>query len=130
MERRIVGTAAPRKEAVAKVNGTAQYVDDLSLPGMLHGITIRSSEPRALIRDVRFGDGIPWNEFTVVRASDIPGRNVVTLIFDDQPFLADSQVNHAQEPVLLLAHENKDLVHLARNHVLLEYEPLTPIFDM
>ncbi len=130
MERRIVGTPVPRKEAVAKVTGRAEYVDDLSVPGMLHGVTVRSSEPRALIREIRFGDGIPWDEFTIVRASDIPGRNVVALIIDDQPFLADAEVKHAEEAVLLLAHESKDLVRRARQHVFIEYEPLPPVFDM
>ncbi len=128
MERRIVGTAVPRKEAVAKVTGAAEYVDDLAVPGMLHGITVRSGLPRASIRDIRFGEGIPWNEFTIVTARDIPGRNVVTLIFEDQPFLADGQVNHAEEPILLLAHEDKDVVRRARQHVFIEYDPLPAIF--
>lgn len=130
MERRIVGTAVPRKEAVAKVTGSAQYVDDLVLPGMLHGVTVRSGEPRALIRNIRFGDGIPWHEFAIVTAAEIPGRNIVTLIVEDQPFLADRCVNHAQEPILLLAHEDKDLVHRAREHVFIDYEPLPAVFDI
>ena len=71
MEHRIVGMPVPRKEAAAKITGAAQYVDDLSFPGMLHGVTVRSSEPRALIKQIRFGDGIPWQEFTIIRASDI-----------------------------------------------------------
>ncbi len=130
MEPRIVGTAVPRKEAAAKVTGTAQYVDDVSLPGMLHGVTVRSGHPRALIRHIHFGDGIPWHEFTIVTARDIPGRNIVTLIFDDQPFLADGEINHPEEPVLLLAHENKDMVRRARQHVFIDYDPLPAIFDI
>lgn len=130
MERPIVGTAVPRKEAIAKVTGNAQYVDDLSFPDMLHGVTVRSGHSRALIRHIRFGEGIPWNEFTIVTAADIPGRNIVALIFEDQPFLAQDRVNHAQEPILLLAHENKDLVRRAREHVFIDYEPLPAIFDI
>ena len=40
-------------------------------------------------------------------AKDIPGRNVVSLIVDDQPCLADGMVNHPEEPILLLAHPDR-----------------------
>ncbi len=31
---------------------------------------------------------IPWDEFTIVTAKDIPGANHVALLLEDQPFLA------------------------------------------
>lgn len=130
MEHRLVGTAVPRTEAVSKVTGTAEYVDDLSVPGMLHGVTVRSSIPRGLIRKITFGEGIPWDEIVIVQASDIPGRNIVSLIVDDQPYLASNTVNHQQEPILLLAHESKDLLQKARQGVTVEYESLPAVFDL
>jgi CO/xanthine dehydrogenase Mo-binding subunit len=130
MGRHVVGTAVPRKEARIKVTGAAEYVDDVDLPGMLHGATIRSTIPRGRIKQIRFSDGVPWHEFTIVTARDIPGKNIVSLIVEDQPFLADGIVNHAQEPILLLAHLDKDLVRKARQFVHIEYEPLPAIFDM
>ena len=67
---RLVGQSVPRKEGRAKVTGQARYVDDVTLPDMLHGVTVRSPVPRGRIRDIRFGDGIPWHEFTIVTARD------------------------------------------------------------
>ena len=130
MEHRLVGTAVPRKEAASKVNGTAEYVDDVVLPGMLHGLTVRSSIPHGLIRQIRFGPGIPWDEIVVVNAGDIPGKNIVSLIVDDQPYLAETVVNHPQEPILLLAHESKELVQRARESIEVDYEPLPSVFDI
>jgi CO/xanthine dehydrogenase Mo-binding subunit len=130
MQHRFVGQPVPRIEAAAKVTGTAQYVDDVRLPGMIYGATIRSSIARGVIRSISFDECIPWHEFTIVRASDIPGKNVVSLIFDDQPYLAAGAVNHPQEPILLIAHASKDLLTKARKHVHVEYEPLPPVFDM
>src|SRR3954466_15492332 len=98
MEYRVVGTAVPRKEANRKVTGAAEYVDDLCFPGMLYGATVRSSVPRGRITGIHFGEGIPWSEFAIVTADDIPGKNIVSLIVDDQPFLANGFVNHSQEP--------------------------------
>jgi CO/xanthine dehydrogenase Mo-binding subunit len=126
----VIGTAVPRKEARIKVTGAAEYVDDIDLPGMLHGATVRSTIPRGRIQQIRFCDGVPWSEFTIVTARDIPGKNIVSLIVEDQPYLADGIVNHAQEPILLLAHPDKDLVRKARQLVQVEYEPLPAILDM
>ena len=99
-----IGKPVPRKEGRKKVTGQALYVDDLSFPDMLHGVTVRSPSPRGKITNISFGGDIPWDEFTIVTASDVPGANYVALILNDQPYLADEFVNHAEEPVLLLAH--------------------------
>ena len=125
-----IGTAAPRREGAAKVTGQARYVDDLTLPGMLHGVTVRSPSPRGIIRHIEYGAGVPWQEITVVTAADIPGRNVVPLILEDQPCLAGERVNHAEEPILLLAHPDRQLLEEARRLVRLDIEPLEPLFSM
>ena len=125
-----IGQSIPRKEGRAKVTGQARYVDDLRLPGMLHGVTVRSPSPRGVIRDIRYGPGIPWDAITIVTARDIPGANVVALITDDQPYLAAGTVNHAEEPVLLLAHADPVLLQEARRSVTIEIDPLPPVFTM
>ena len=125
-----IGRAIPRREGAAKVTGRARYVDDLALPGMLHGLTVRSPVPRGIIRGISFRPGVPWDEVTVVTAADIPGRNVVALILDDQPYLADGRVNHAEEPILLLAHRDKGLLEEARRLVALDIEPLDAVFTI
>ena len=125
-----IGTSVPRREGRAKVTGQARYVDDLTFPGMLHGITVRSTVPRGTIRSIEFGSGIPWDEITVVTAGDIPGRNTVLLITDDQPYLADTHVNHAEEPVLLLAHADKELLEEARRRITIDIDPLPAVLTI
>ena len=98
-----IGKSFPRKEGRKKVTGQALYVDDLSFPGMLHGATVRSPSPRGRIKSISFEGDIPWNEFTVVTAKDIPGANYVALILNDQPYLAADFVNHPEEPVVKLS---------------------------
>jgi CO/xanthine dehydrogenase Mo-binding subunit len=125
-----IGRSLPRKEGRRKVTGQARYVDDLTMPGMLFGTTVRSSSPRGTIRDVDFQPGVPWDEFTVVTAEDIPGANVVALITDDQPYLAAKTVNHPEEPVLLLAHPDRHLLEKARSLVRIVIDPLPAVFSM
>jgi CO/xanthine dehydrogenase Mo-binding subunit len=130
LSQRVIGVSVPRKEGASKVTGKAAYVDDLSLPGMLYGATVRSTIARGRIADIRFGDGIPWHEFTIVTARDIPGKNVVSLIGDDQPYLADGFVNHPEEPILLLAHPDRHLLPLAVAAVEIAYRALPSIHSI
>jgi CO/xanthine dehydrogenase Mo-binding subunit len=127
---RIVGVSVPRKEGRDKVTGRAQYVDDMTLPEMLYGATVRSQVPRGKIRKITFGPEISWDEFVVVTAKDIPGRNIIALIAEDQPCLVDEVVNHPEEPILLLAHPNRHLLPQAVAAVSIEYDPLPAVFTM
>ncbi|HYX31246.1 MAG TPA: xanthine dehydrogenase family protein molybdopterin-binding subunit [Pyrinomonadaceae bacterium] len=150
----LVGKSIPRKEGRKKVTGAALYVDDLTFDGMLHGVTVRSSIPRGRIKSISFEQPparlrtlthplpgqeekeaggtnfIPWDEFTIVTAKDIPGENYVALILNDQPYLADQVVNHPEEPIVLLAHHDKYLLEEARRCVRIEYEELPAIFSL
>src|ERR1700683_1468891 len=125
-----IGVSAPRKEGRDKVTGRARYIDDISLPDMLYGATIRSRIPRGKIKKISFGPGINWDEFVVVTAKDIPGKNCIALIESDQPCLADGVVNHPEEPILLLAHADRHALPKAVAAVEIEYEPQPPIFTI
>jgi CO/xanthine dehydrogenase Mo-binding subunit len=127
---RIVGESVPRKEGVDKLLGRARYLDDLDFEGMWHGATVRSTIPRGIIRSIRFDSSIDWSEFAVVTAFDIPGKNQIRLIFDDQPCLADSCVNHCDEAIVLLAHPNRQRLRDAIAAVYIEYDPLPPVFTI
>jgi len=127
---RMVGQSVPRKEGRDKVTGKSQYVDDMTLPNMLFGATVRSQIPRGRIRKITFGPGIAWDEFVVVSAKDISGKNCIALIGDDQPCLASEFVNHPEEPILLLAHPDRYLLPKAVQAVSIEYDPLPAIFTM
>src|SRR4029077_920026 len=126
----IVGRSVPRKEGHDKVTGRALYVDDWTLPNMLYGATVRSTIPRGKIKNITFGCGIDWQEFVVVSAKDIPGKNCVALIGEDQPCLADGVVNHPEEPILLLAHPDRHLLPKAVKAVEVEDDPLPAVFTI
>jgi CO/xanthine dehydrogenase Mo-binding subunit len=122
---RAVGRNVRRKDSDAKVTGAAKYIDDLTFPRMLHARTIRSTIPRGRLNAIRLD--FDTAGFTVVDFRDIPGRNIVALLDDDQPCLAEHEVYHFAEPVLLLAHEDRE--RLARAVVHIDYTPQPAVFD-
>jgi CO/xanthine dehydrogenase Mo-binding subunit len=120
-----VGRSLPRRDGTDKVTGAARYIDDLAFPGMLHGRTIRSTIPCGRIRSIDLTSDPAG--FTVVDYRAVPGRNVVALLADDQPCLAEHVVRHYAEPILLLAHEDRERLIAAEVDV--QYEPSEPLLD-
>lgn len=128
----MIGAPVTRKEGRAKVLGATCYTDDLRMEGALHGITVRSSVARGILKGITFGEGLPWHEFVIVTAVDIPGKNRVASIIHDQPFLVGlgEEITHPEQPVVLLAHADKNLLEKARRAVSLQEEELPAILDI
>lgn len=124
-----VGTSARRYEGPEKLSGRALYLDDHDIPGCLFGVTLRSEIPRGRIKNVVFDRAFPWSECVVATAEDIP-TNIVALIEDDQPLLADGIVRHALEPIALIAHESREKAYEALRFVRVEYEELPPVLTI
>jgi CO/xanthine dehydrogenase Mo-binding subunit len=120
-----VGNSVARKDGIGKATGGALYADDIVFPGMLFGRTIRSTIARGRVRSVRLD--FDTTGFTIVDHRDIPATNAVDLIEQDQPFLVEREVRHMAEPILLLAHEDREKLLAAR--VEIEYDEEEPIFD-
>jgi len=121
---RTVGHNVARAEGVEKVTGAARYIDDLRFDDMLYGATIRSTIPAGRIVAVERDPAFDWSGFTFVDHRDIaaPGKNVVAMIADDQPFLAVDRVRHQAEPIALIAHADRERLADALAHVHVRYE--------
>ena len=132
-ELRTVGHNVARAEGVEKVTGAARYIDDLAFDGMLYGATIRSTIPAGRIVAVERDKAFDWSGFTWVDHRDIvaPGKNVVAMIVDDQPFLAVDRVRHQAEPIALIAHADRARLAdgLAHVHVRYDAEPAQLDFE-
>src|SRR5712691_4359152 len=122
---RAVGRNVLRKEGVEEVTGAARYIDDLTFPDLLHARTIRSTIPAGEVAGIRFN--FDTAGFTIADHRQIPGRNIVALIDDDQPCLAERTIRHVAEPILLLAHEDRE--QLLAADVQVDYREATPNYD-
>ncbi len=123
-----VGRNLPRTDAAAKANGSARYIDDLHFPNMLWGRTVRSTVPRGRIRSIDYDFPAEHaGDFVVVDCGDIPGENYVAMIENDQPCLAASEIHHMAEPVILLAHHDREALLGAR--VTIDYEESEAQYD-
>lgn len=123
-----VGARGRRLDADDKVTGRARYAGDLILPGMLHGVIVRSDRPHARIVsiDSSAARALP-GVVAVLTAEEAQGR--FGEIVKDQSVFAADRVRHVGEPVAAVAAETAALAAEAANLIETDYEDLPAIFD-
>lgn len=119
-----------RKDGAVKVSGRARYIDDVTFPRCLYGATLRSTIACGRIKRIRFDPKFPWRECVVASAKDIPGENKVLFIVNDQPLLADKEIKHAMEPILLVAHRSYAKAQEALRHIHVDYAEQKPVLTI
>ncbi len=126
---KVVGKRVPRTEGADKVTGRARYIDDMQFDHMIYGATVRTTIPRGRIVSVERDTAFDWSGFTWVDHRDIPGKNIVAMIVEDQPFLAVDRVEHQTEPVALLAHADRARLAEGLKAVRITYQEEPPVLD-
>ncbi|HEU4730420.1 MAG TPA: xanthine dehydrogenase family protein molybdopterin-binding subunit [Kofleriaceae bacterium] len=127
-----VGASVPRVDGVAKVTGRALYLDDLDATGAWHGATVRSQVAHGVLEAIELDPGFDWSAVTVVTAADIPGKNTIALIEEDQPALVPigGRVMHRDEPLALVAAPTRALAFAAARAVRPRIAPLPAVFEV
>lgn len=123
-----IGDSSPRVDLSRKLAGRAKYVDDLVMPGMLHGMTVRSTIARGRLNNIMLPEPPPG--LVIADSSDIPGDNIVLVLNDDQPLLAVDRINHPLEPLLLVAHEDRETLLRFMNGIELDQDGEVDVLEL
>lgn len=125
-----VGSAFARSDGQAKVQGTADYGVDVSLPGMVHAKLLRSPVPSGRIRSLDVAEAVSApGILAVLTGSDVPNEPTGMAVCD-QPLLASEQVRYVGEPVVAVVGESEEAVISALSRVKLEIEPEPAVTDL
>ena len=122
-----------RLESKAKVDGSVEYIHNLSLPGMLYGKIARSSIPHGKILSIDVTAALAVEGVHTV----ITGKDIQRLIpdpyygpaFHDQPILALEKVRYAGEPVAVVLAADPHIAEEGADLIAVEYDPLEAVFD-
>jgi len=126
----VIGKPLPRKDARLKVKGEAQYIYDLSFPDEHFLAVVRSPHAHARIKKIKIdNEKAKQLGATIGTAKEIPGKNIVHVILDDWPLLAENVVRHVGEPVAIVVAKNPKNAKKAISAVHVEYEKLPELFD-
>ena len=118
--------------AVRHVTGRAVFIDDIpSLPGVLEAVFVISPYAHAKIVSVdRSKAGVIAGVHEVLIAEDIPGRNDIAPVLENEPVLATDVVQYVGHPVAIVVGETYDVAFHAAKEVIVQYEKLEPILSI
>jgi selenium-dependent xanthine dehydrogenase len=125
-----VGARVPRPDARAKVLGTGEYVNDMFVPGMLHGAALRA--PKARVRvlaidtaEARTQPGV----VLVLTAGDVPGERFQGHIVHDWPAMiaVGEETRYVGDSLALVAAGTRAQAKAALAKIKVEYEELPPL---
>lgn len=122
-----------RKEDARFLRGRGNYVDDVVLPGMLHGAVLRSPYAHAKILsvDTSAAEAHPKVR-AVITGETLAGLDLAwmpTLSGDVQAVLATDKVRFQGQEVAFVVAEDRYSARDALELIDVEYEPLAPVVD-
>lgn len=127
-----LGSRAPKYEAFELALGHKPFINDISMPGMLHAAVRFSDHPRAIVKriDTAAADAVE-GVVGIATAADVPGGRFVGAIYSDWPILvAEGETTRYVGDVLALAVATSvRAARAAAASVVVEYEVLEPVTD-
>ena len=131
----MIGEAHPRLGGDRFVAGTARFVDDVRVPGMLHAAVLRSPHAHARLVSIdakraRDLSGV----HAVLTAADVPAGAIIPNRVPApkgtdrylQPAIAREVVRYVGEPVALVVAEDPYVARDALERIDVVYQPLAP----
>jgi aerobic carbon-monoxide dehydrogenase large subunit len=123
----------PRKEDARFVRGQGTFVDDIKLPGMLHGAILRSPLAHARIVSVDASAALAHPKVeAVLTGADLADRGLAwmpTLSGDVQAVLATDKVRFQGQEIAFVVARDRYAARDALELIAVEYEPLPPVID-
>jgi aerobic carbon-monoxide dehydrogenase large subunit len=133
-----IGSPIERIEDLRFLRGKGQYVDDVSPPGLLHAVIVRSGIAHGRIRAVDRAAALKRDGVrAVITAADIGSIPTIPLRQEqldcfkpfEQPVIATDTVRYVGEPVAVVVAESAAAAEDAADMVILDIEPLPVIAD-
>jgi aerobic carbon-monoxide dehydrogenase large subunit len=135
------GASVTRKEDPAFLTGRGRFVDDIHLPGLLHGAFVRSPHPHARIRGIDKRPALALRGVhAVIAFTDLPDslqRQTIPLLVPSPAIkqvymphcLVKDEACFVGDPVALVIAESRYLAEDAAALVDVDYEPLPAVSD-
>ena len=123
----------PRKEDARFIRGQGRYLDDISLPGMLHGAILRSPLAHARIVSIDTSAALALPRVhAVITGRDLEARGMAwmsTMSADRQAVLATDKVRFQGQEVAFVIADDHYSARDALELIDVEYEPLEAVVD-
>jgi len=129
-DHRFVGKPLERPDAWDKVTGRTRYIGDIAVPGAWYGGVLRSPVARGRLRGIARDPDFDWSGVTVIEAADLPGPNVVAMVQEDLPLLADPDIAFATQALALVAAPDRGTLSAALSALTPDIEEAPPVLTV
>lgn len=128
----VVGRSVPRLDGHAKVTGRALYTGDLSIPGMVSGVILRSTVAHARLRAVRTEEAeAVAGVVAILTGADLAGTDpYYGHAVKDRPVIAIDRVRYVGEPVAAVAAVDLRAAREAAERIVVDIEELPPVLGV
>ncbi|MBS0224456.1 MAG: xanthine dehydrogenase molybdopterin binding subunit [Proteobacteria bacterium] len=118
--------------ALKHTRGQALYIDDmLEPPGTLYAALVLSPVAAGRLRRLDLGAvAAAPDVVAVLGPADIPGRNDVAPVGQNEPLFATDHVSYAGQPLALVIARTLDAARLAAERAVVDIEPVEPILEI
>ena len=127
-----VGRSVPRQGGAEQTLGQKPFVDDMRVPGMLHGAMVLTKHPRARVCRIDASEAIAMpGVVKVLTAADVTGFRGTGLVDPDMPiFVAEGELTCCVSDFLaMVVADTQFHARQAAAHVQVDYEVLEPLTD-
>jgi xanthine dehydrogenase large subunit len=124
-----VHTSRRHDSALKHVTGQALYIDDMPEPaGTLHAALVLSPIAHGRLKKVEVppSPGV----VAVLGPNDIPGKNDIAPVGQNEPLFAFDQVDHVGQPLAMVVGETLDAARHAADRAVIDIEPGEAILDI
>ncbi len=133
-QRHAIGLAMKRKEDPRFIRGRGRYLDDITLPGMLHLALVHSPYPHARIKSIDKSKALALpGVAAVITGEDLDAAKLEWLPtfhgLDKQMVLAFGKTLYQYQEVAGVVATSREIAHDGAELVEVEYEPLDPVAD-
>jgi CO/xanthine dehydrogenase Mo-binding subunit len=127
----VVGKRVVRAEGADRVKGSGLFTDDYKYYGMLHAAVVRSPYARGEIQKIDLKSITKISGVQgIFTYKDIPGRNCIPIVIDDQPFLAEKFVNYVGEPIAVVIGDDRNTARTAAAQVKMTIKELPAALNL
>src|SRR6185503_5986673 len=127
-----IGRSIARHGGLEQALGERPFVDDMRVPGMLHGAMVLTEHPRAKILKIHVDEAAAMpGVVRVFTAADVPGNRGTGLNDPDQPvFVAEGELTCCVADFLaMVVADTRFHAQRAAAKVRIDYEVLEPVTD-
>jgi len=121
-----ISVSIHKVDGMSKLSGNEAYIADIPFSHLYHAKTFRASIVRGKIQHITYPE-LPEDYF-IVDAKDIPGKNFIKMIYEDFPIFAQTHVSYYGEPICLVIGKDKAILAQIMKDIVIEYEEEEPVF--